>query len=123
MKCLVMSVKAGFGHHSTGQAVMDYLTQNGFECEMLDTFEYINPILGESISNGYLFSTKHFPEIYGKAYSSLDKHEESYDKHSLVAILSAMLRSSNQSPATLALISATACSYCSAFGADPCQEA
>lgn len=91
MKCLVMSVKAGFGHHSTGQAVMDYLSQNGFECEMLDTFEYINPILGESISNGYLFSTKHFPEIYGKAYASLDKHEESYDKHSLVAILSKMV--------------------------------
>ena len=25
MKCLVMSVKAGFGHHSTGQAIIDYL--------------------------------------------------------------------------------------------------
>ena len=91
MRCLVMSVKAGFGHHSTGQAVMDYLTEYGIECRMLDTFEYINPILGDSISDGYLFSTKYLPEVYGKAYNIFDKHDESYDKHSLIAILSKLV--------------------------------
>ena len=88
MKCLVLSVKAGFGHHSTGQAVIDYLRNKGFICEMLDTFEYINPKLGDSISDAYLFSTKYLPDVYGKAYTLLDKHDESYDKHSLIAILS-----------------------------------
>lgn len=91
MKCLVMSVKAGFGHHSTGQAVIDYLQDKGFTCEMLDTFEYINPKLGDSISDAYLFSTKYLPDVYGKAYTLLDKHDESYDKHSLIAILSKMV--------------------------------
>ena len=91
MKCLIMSIKAGFGHHSTGQAVMDYLSNNGYECEMLDTFEYINQRLGESISEGYLFSTKYFPEVYGKAYTKLDKHDESYDKHLLISILSKLV--------------------------------
>ena len=67
MKCLVMSVKAGFGHHSTGQAIMGYLEKKGAECRMLDTFEYINPKLSETISDGYLFSTKYLPEVYGKA--------------------------------------------------------
>lgn len=91
MKCLIMSVKAGFGHHSTGQAIIDYLEEKGFECMMLDTFEYINPLLGDSISDGYLFSTKYLPEVYGKAYDKFDKHDESYDKHSLVAILSKLV--------------------------------
>lgn len=91
MKCLVMSVKAGFGHHSTGQAVIDYLQDKGFTCDMLDTFEYINPKLGDSISDAYLFSTKYLPDVYGKAYTLLDKHDESYDKHSLIAILSKMV--------------------------------
>ena len=91
MKCLVMSVKAGFGHHSTGQAIMEYLEKKGAECRMLDTFEYINPKLSETISDGYLFSTKYLPEVYGKAYNIFDKHDESYDKHSPIAVLSKLV--------------------------------
>ena len=88
MKALIISVKAGYGHHSTGQALIDYLEQKGFTCTMLDTFEYINPILGDSISDGYLFSTKYLPEAYGKVYGMFSKREEHYDKYSLVSVLS-----------------------------------
>jgi len=88
MKALVLSVRAGYGHHSTGQAVMRELEQRGFVCEMLDTFEYINPHLANSISDGYLFSTKYLSEAYGKAYSLLDKREERYGRRSLMTILS-----------------------------------
>jgi ribonuclease M5 len=66
MKVLIMSVKAGFGHHSTAQAIIDYFGEKDVECTMLDTFEYINPVLADSIDNGYLFSTKYIPDIYGK---------------------------------------------------------
>lgn len=88
MKALVLSVKAGYGHHSTGQAVIGALEQRGFECVMLDTFEYINARLANSISDGYLFSTKYLPDAYGKTYGLLDRREERYDKMSLVAIFS-----------------------------------
>ncbi len=91
MKCLVMSVKAGFGHHSTGQAIMDYLSTNGIECEMLDTFEYINPLLGDTISDGYLFLTKYLTDFYGRAYSALDKRDEEYDKLSPVTVISKLV--------------------------------
>lgn len=88
MKVLLMSVKAGYGHHSTARAIIDYLTERGVACEMLDTFEYINSHLADSIDNSYLFSTKYLPEIYGKAYDKLDRREEKWDKRSLVAMLS-----------------------------------
>lgn len=88
MKVLIISVKAGYGHHSTASAIMDYMRDMGVECEMLDTFEYINPLLADSIDNGYLFSTKHIPNLYGKAYDKMDKREEKWDKYSLVAVLS-----------------------------------
>ena len=91
MKCLIMSVKAGFGHHSTGQAIMDYLNNNGVECEMLDIFEYINPLLGETISDGYLFLTKYLTDFYGRAYSALDKRDEEYDKLSPVTVVSKLV--------------------------------
>lgn len=88
MKALVLSVKAGYGHHSTGQAIMGALQKRGFECEMLDTFEYVNTRLANSISDGYLFSTKYLPEAYGKTYGLLDKREEKYDKISFISIFS-----------------------------------
>ena len=89
MKVLIISVKAGFGHHSTAQAMMNYFKEKNVICEMLDTFEYINPVLADSIDNGYLFSTKYIPKIYGKAYDKMDKREEKWDKHSIVALLMA----------------------------------
>ncbi len=91
MKVLIISVKAGFGHHSTGQALIDYFRTKHVECTMLDTFEYINPILGDSISDGYLLSTKYFPDVYGKVYGQFSKREERYDKYSLVSVLSKMV--------------------------------
>ncbi len=91
MKVLIISVKAGYGHHSTARAIIDYLTDKGVLCEMLDTFEYINPVLAESIDSGYMFSTKYIPEIYGKVYDKLDKREEKYDKLSMIAVLSKLV--------------------------------
>lgn len=88
MKVLIVSVKTGYGHHSAAKAMINYLEQFGVTCEMLDTFEYINPTLSDSIDNGYMFCTKHFTEIYGKAYNKLDKQEEKRDKLSPVTILS-----------------------------------
>ena len=91
MKVLILSVKAGYGHHSTGQALMDYFKTKNVTCTMLDTFEYINPILGDSISDGYLLSTKYFPDLYGRVYGRFDRREERYDKYSLMAVLSKMV--------------------------------
>lgn len=91
MKVLIISVKAGYGHHSTARAIIDYLKEKGVSCEMLDTFEYINPVLAESIDNGYMFSTKYIPEIYGKVYDKLDKREEKYDKLSMISVLSKLV--------------------------------
>lgn len=75
-KVLIISVKAGYGHHSTGQALMDYFTERNIECEMLDTFEYISTFLGDSIQDGYLLLTKSVPEFYGKVYDKFDKNSK-----------------------------------------------
>lgn len=88
MKVLIVSVKTGYGHHSAAKAIIDYLSAKGVTCEMLDTFEYINPHLADSIDNGYMFSTKYFPEIYGKAYDRLDRQEERRESYSPITVLS-----------------------------------
>lgn len=91
MKVLIISVKAGYGHHSTAQAIIDCLNERGIQSEMLDTFDYIDSMLCESIDKGYLFSTKNFPEVYGKAYSLLDKRVEPYKRFSLISVVSKLV--------------------------------
>lgn len=88
MKVLIVSVKTGYGHHSAAKAIINYLEEYGVTCEMLDTFEYINPTLSDSIDSGYMFCTKYLTEIYGKAYDKLDKQDEKRGKLSPVTILS-----------------------------------
>lgn len=88
MKILIMSVRAGYGHHSTGKAIIEYLQNAGHECEMLDIFDYINPHLGNSIQDGYLLSTKYLSSYYGRIYGKLTEKDEPYTKHSIAALLS-----------------------------------
>lgn len=91
MKLLVMSVRAGYGHHSTGKAVIEQFEKNGYECEMLDIFDYINRHLGNSIQDGYLLSTKYLSEAYGRVYDRMTRKDEPYDKFSITSALSALV--------------------------------
>jgi processive 1,2-diacylglycerol beta-glucosyltransferase len=88
MKVLFLSVTAGQGHNQTGKAVMECLLDNNVECVMLDTFEYINPILKESISQGYLISTKLSPALYGRMYRLAEKLEKNNIKMSVSKFIS-----------------------------------
>ncbi|MGN0106647.1 MAG: glycosyltransferase [Hominilimicola sp.] len=93
MKVLLLSVKAGYGHHSTAKAIMEHFEKNGHECYMLDIFDYINHRLGNYVQDGYLVSTKYLPKAYGKAYGKLSKKDEPYDRHSLLTLFSRFVSS------------------------------
>ena len=88
MEVLLLSVKAGYGHHSTAKAIMEYFEENGHQCHMLDIFDYVNHRLGNSIQDGYLLSTKYLAKTYAKAYGKLTQKDEPYDRNSLVSIFS-----------------------------------
>lgn len=75
MKALILTITAGQGHNQTAKAISDYLTQNGAESTYMDTFEYIAPVLKETVSNGYLLSTKAAPKLYGGIYRLAEKRD------------------------------------------------
>lgn len=83
MKVLFLSVTAGQGHNQTAKAAMECLRDNNVECVMLDTFEYISPFLKESISQGYLISTKFSPSLYGRMYRLAERLERNNIKMSV----------------------------------------
>jgi len=91
MKVLFLSVTAGQGHHQAARAAMESLAKHKAECLMLDTFEYINPVLSESIARGYLISTKFTPKVYGRIYRMAESIEKNNAKISVSKLISSIL--------------------------------
>ena len=75
MKVLIFSITTGQGHNQTAKVISDYLNADGVECKYMDVFEYINPLLSESVSKLYLMSTKNMPKIYGGGYRMCERRE------------------------------------------------
>ncbi len=77
MKALVLSVTAGQGHNSTAKAICAYFESIGCQAEMLDTIEYINRILGETVSKGYLMVASNAKLAYKGGYRLAELRKKS----------------------------------------------
>ena len=77
MKVLVLSITAGQGHNATAKAVCAYLESIGCEAEMLDTFNYVSRVLGETVSKGYLITASKAKLAYKSAYRLAELRKKS----------------------------------------------
>ena len=77
MKVLVLSITAGQGHNATAKAICAYLGLIGCEAEMLDTFNYVSRILGETVSKGYLITASKAKLAYKSAYRLAELRKKS----------------------------------------------
>ena len=91
MKALFLSVTAGHGHNSAAKSVIAYLESLGLNCAMLDTFEYINPVLSKSISKVNSISTKFTPSLYGRLYRLAEKKDKNNTKFSISKLINSIL--------------------------------
>lgn len=91
MKGLIFSITAGQGHNQTARVMSEYFNSIGVECPYMDVFEYINPILSESVSKIYLMSAKKMPQIYGKVYSHCEKRPIIEEQHPLPKVTTNIL--------------------------------
>ncbi len=74
MKVLILTITAGEGHNSTAKAIQaQFETMQGVECRTLDTYEYLNKLLADTVSEGYLLSTSMVPKTYSKFYRLAEK--------------------------------------------------
>lgn len=86
MKVLILSISTGQGHHATGQAIQNIFTDMGIECETLDAYEYIEPLLSEFVSKGYLFSAAYAKKLSSKVYNIVVKKNKPSKKYSVPKI-------------------------------------
>ncbi len=73
MKVLLISVTAGYGHHSTANALADELAARGAQVQKVDLLEYVNKFIFKAVDKGYLFYTKHAPNQFGQLYRAMEK--------------------------------------------------
>jgi processive 1,2-diacylglycerol beta-glucosyltransferase len=83
MKVLILSISTGQGHHATGQATQNSFQQKGVDCEILDAYEYIEPILSHLVSRGYLLSTAYAKKISSTLYDLVVKKNKPLKKYSV----------------------------------------
>ena len=76
MKVLIMSITAGQGHAATADALSRALTDRGVLCTVLDTYKFINPVLSETISKGYLISAFYTPKTSATVYRRAELMEK-----------------------------------------------
>lgn len=91
MRVLVLTITAGQGHNQVANSLCDYLREEGIEALCVDTFEYINPVLKELVSHGYLMSTKRMPKVYGKVYRFAEKRDSEGSDSRIIKITNSIL--------------------------------
>lgn len=80
MRVLILSLTVGVGHNACARSLMKGLKERDIECEVLDTYGYINPLLRESVDKAYLLSTSYSPLIYSQVYRMAEKRNPSDKK-------------------------------------------
>jgi len=74
MRVLLLTVTTGQGHNQAAKSLCDCFDEKVIENKYLDVFEYINPVIKEALSYGYIMSTKRFSKLYGKVYQVVEQN-------------------------------------------------
>lgn len=75
MKILILSASTGGGHMTASAAVKSYILSKEQDAvvEIVDTLEYISPLLNKTITEGYVYLATKTPKVYGNLYRSTNK--------------------------------------------------
>ncbi len=91
MRTLILTITTGQGHNQVAKNLSRCLLESGADSLSMDVFEYINPVLKEVVSHGYLMSTKRLPKVYGKAYRMAEKRDAEGKEISVVKVTSSIM--------------------------------
>ncbi len=91
MRVLILTITTGQGHNQVAKNLSKCLSDCKTETFAMDVFEYINPVLKEIVSRGYLMSTKRLPKVYGKAYRMAEKRDIENKETSVIKITSSIM--------------------------------
>ncbi|MDQ5984122.1 MAG: Processive diacylglycerol beta-glucosyltransferase [Eubacteriales bacterium SKADARSKE-1] len=78
MKILILSASTGGGHMTAAEALKSYILtmKKDSVVEVVDTLEYINPLLNKTVTESYLYMAKKNPKMFGLLYNTSNKENK-----------------------------------------------
>lgn len=73
MFALILSMTVGQGHNAAGRALAQYLEKQGHTCEILDTYKFLDKVVGEAFDKGYTFMGRSIPKLNAYIYKDAVK--------------------------------------------------
>lgn len=73
MKVLILSLTVGQGHNSTSKALAEYMQAHGATCRILDTYKFLNKLVGETLDKGYTAIGRFSPKLNDSLYQEAGK--------------------------------------------------
>ena len=73
MKILVLSMTVGQGHNSTSKALRAALLKKGHQCDILDTYKFLNKAIGLGFDKGYVAMGRFVPKLNETIYKGAEK--------------------------------------------------
>ena len=73
MKVLVLSLSTGAGHNSCANAIVDCFRKKNVQCDFLDAYKYISPLLDKTVTKGYRITSEHLSKGFGFVYGLQEK--------------------------------------------------
>lgn len=74
MKVLILSMTVGQGHNSASKAIRQTLEEKGHQCEIIDTYKFLNRAIGEAFDKGYTLMGRMWPQLNENIYSAAERH-------------------------------------------------
>ena len=80
MNILILSASTGGGHIKAAEALKNFLdSKTNNTVKLIDTLEYISPLLNKTITESYLYMAKSIPKMFGAIYNSSNKENKFSD--------------------------------------------
>lgn len=81
MNVLILSASTGGGHMTAAKALKSYITSKDetSKVEVIDTLEYISPLLNRTISDSYSYMIKKSPKVFAAIYHASNKENKFSD--------------------------------------------
>lgn len=88
-KILILTIKVGAGHTKAAEAMKEAFVQQSPDniVEIVDAFDYANPLLGKMIVTTYMELIKVTPYLYNYLYTKAELKADSFSKKEFIKIL------------------------------------
>ncbi len=84
MPTLILSCSTGGGHNSAAKAIKEIYDLNNETCDIVEALDFCGKLISHTVCKGHVFLYRNLPHVFGRLYSSIEKHPDRLSQGSLI---------------------------------------